>query len=87
MFRTFRYVFREVFTPTLLGLAIYTFVLLMNAIFSVAELAIRKNLPVTSVFKLLALSLPQFLALTIPLSRFVDWLVARDRKRQLAGAR
>ena len=28
-----------------------------------------------------------FLALTIPLSRFVDWLVARDRRRQLAGAR
>jgi polar amino acid transport system permease protein len=28
-----------------------------------------------------------FLALTIPLSRFVDWLVARDQRRQLAGAR
>jgi len=28
-----------------------------------------------------------FLALTIPMSRFVDWLVARDRRRQLAGAR
>lgn len=28
-----------------------------------------------------------FLLLTIPLSRFVDWLVARDRKRQLATAR
>jgi polar amino acid transport system permease protein len=28
-----------------------------------------------------------FLLLTIPLARFVDWLVARDRKRQLAGAR
>jgi polar amino acid transport system permease protein len=28
-----------------------------------------------------------FLALTIPLSRFVDWLVARDRRRQMAGAR
>jgi polar amino acid transport system permease protein len=27
-----------------------------------------------------------FLALTIPMSRFVDWLVARDRRRQLAGA-
>lgn len=26
-----------------------------------------------------------FLALTIPMSRFVDWLVARDRRRQLAG--
>ncbi len=28
-----------------------------------------------------------FLLLTIPMSRFVDWLVARDRKRQMAGSR
>jgi polar amino acid transport system permease protein len=28
-----------------------------------------------------------FLALTIPMSRFVDWLVARDRQRQMAGSR
>ncbi len=28
-----------------------------------------------------------FLLLTIPMSRFVDWLVARDRRRQMAGAR
>jgi polar amino acid transport system permease protein len=28
-----------------------------------------------------------FLALTVPMSRFVDWLVARDRKRQMAGSR
>jgi polar amino acid transport system permease protein len=28
-----------------------------------------------------------FLLLTIPLSRFVDWLVARDQRRQMAGAR
>jgi polar amino acid transport system permease protein len=28
-----------------------------------------------------------FLALTIPMSRFVDWLVARDRRRQMAGVR
>jgi polar amino acid transport system permease protein len=28
-----------------------------------------------------------FLVLTIPMARFVDWLVARDRRRQLAGAR
>lgn len=26
-----------------------------------------------------------FLVLTIPMARFVDWLVARDRRRQLAG--
>lgn len=28
-----------------------------------------------------------FLAITIPMSRFVDWLVSRDRRRQLAGSR
>ncbi len=28
-----------------------------------------------------------FLLLTIPLSRFVDWLVVRDQRRQMAGAR
>lgn len=28
-----------------------------------------------------------FLALTIPAARFVDWLVARDRRRQMAGSR
>ncbi len=26
-----------------------------------------------------------FVAITIPLARFTDWLVARDRRRQLAG--
>jgi polar amino acid transport system permease protein len=28
-----------------------------------------------------------FVAITIPLARFTDWLVARDRRRQLATAR
>jgi polar amino acid transport system permease protein len=28
-----------------------------------------------------------FLLLTIPMARFVDWLVARDRRRQMAGVR
>lgn len=28
-----------------------------------------------------------FLLLTVPMSRFVDWLVARDRRRQMAGSR
>jgi polar amino acid transport system permease protein len=26
-----------------------------------------------------------FVAITVPLARFTDWLIARDRKRQLAG--
>jgi polar amino acid transport system permease protein len=28
-----------------------------------------------------------FLLLTIPMARFVDWLVSRDRRRQMANTR
>jgi polar amino acid transport system permease protein len=28
-----------------------------------------------------------FVSLTIPMARFTDWLIARDRRRQSAGAR
>jgi lipopolysaccharide export system permease protein len=79
LLRISRYVFREVLTPTFLGVVIYTFVLLMNAIFNVAELAIRKNLPLTTVLKVLALSLPQFLALTIPMSVLLGTLIGVGR--------
>src|SRR5512139_1018161 len=77
--RISRYTFKEVFFPTLLGLMIYTFDLLMNAIFNVAEFAIKKNLPLGAVGKLLALSLPQFLTLTIPMSVLLGTLIGVGR--------
>jgi len=79
LFRLPRYVFREVFSPAILGLVIYTFVLLMNAIFDVAELAIKKDLPLTAVLQILALSLPRFLALTIPMSTLLGVLIGVGR--------
>ena len=47
--RVFRYVFREILSPTVLGLAIYTFVLLMNAIFNVADASISVGVAVLAV--------------------------------------
>ena len=79
MFRLYRYIFRDLASPALLGLAIYTFVLLMNAIFDVAEFAIKKNLPITAVLKILALSLPQLLTLTIPMSVLLGVLIGVGR--------
>ncbi len=74
-----RYVFREVFSPTLLGIAIYTFVLLIKAIFEVVEMAMRYNLALRAVLKILALSLPQFLALTIPMAILLGTLIGVGR--------
>jgi LPS export ABC transporter permease LptG/LPS export ABC transporter permease LptF len=75
----YRYIFRDLASPALLGLTIYTFVLLMNAIFDVAEFAIKKNLPITAVLKILALSLPQFLTLTVPMAVLLGVLIGVGR--------
>lgn len=79
MSRISRYVFSEVLGPSFLGLTIYTFVLLMNAIFDVAELAIKKDLPLMTVLKILGFSLPQLLALTIPMSVLLGVLIGVGR--------
>jgi LPS export ABC transporter permease LptG/LPS export ABC transporter permease LptF len=77
--RISRYVFREILSPSLLGIALYTFVLLMNVIFQVAELAIKKDLPLIAILRILALSLPQILALTIPMSVLLGVLIGVGR--------
>jgi len=77
--RISRYIFKEILPPSLLGLTIYTFVLLMQAIFEVAELAIKKDIPVVTILKILALSLPRFLALTVPMSVLLGVLIGVGR--------
>ena len=79
MSRIYRYILRELFSPFLLGLSIYTFVLLMNAIFSVTEFAIKRNIPTSAVLKIIALALPQLLALTIPMSVLLGVLIGIGR--------
>lgn len=79
MSRLYRYILRELFSPFLLGLSIYTFVLLMNAIFNVTEFAIKRNIPTTAVLKIIALSLPQLLTLTIPMSVLLGVLIGVGR--------
>ena len=48
-----RYVYFEVFSPTLLGLCVYVLVFVMNALFELAELAIKKDLSIRSVVTIL----------------------------------
>ncbi len=79
MSRLYRYILRELLSPFCLGLSIYTFVLLMNAIFSVTEFAMKRNIPTIAVLKIIALSLPQLLALTIPMSVLLGVLIGIGR--------
>ncbi len=74
-----RYVFREVLGPLVLGLLVYTFLLLMQFLFRSAEMIIRRDVPAELVGKLLLLTLPNIIVLTIPMSFLFGILVAVGR--------
>src|SRR5438876_10303194 len=74
-----RYTFREVLSPTLLGLGVYVIVFLMNALFELAELAIKKDLPIPTVLLILLLYLPRVLVMSLPMAILLGVLVGIGR--------
>src|SRR5438445_12912410 len=74
-----RYVFLEVISPTLLGLCVYVLVFVMNALFELAELAIKKDLSIRSVVTILFYYLPRVLEMTIPMAILLGVLVGIGR--------
>ncbi len=74
-----RYIFQEVLTPTLLGLTIFTFILVMGRLPGLTELVVNKGVPLASILKLFSYLLPTFLSITIPLSFLLGILLAFGR--------
>lgn len=74
-----RYLVREIVGPLGLGFLVYTFILLLDALFDAAEMIIRRGLPFVTVGKLLALSLPNIVVLTIPMALLFAVLIAIGR--------
>jgi LPS export ABC transporter permease LptF/LPS export ABC transporter permease LptG len=79
MSRIDRYVVREVLGPLGLGFLVYTFIMLIRFLFQSAEMIIRRGLPVSIVGKMLALSLPNIVVLTIPMALLFGILIAVGR--------
>lgn len=74
-----RYIFREILTPTLISLAVFTFVLLGGRILFLSELILNKGVPPGEVFRLLLSLAPVFLVVTLPLSIFLGVLIGYSR--------
>jgi LPS export ABC transporter permease LptF/LPS export ABC transporter permease LptG len=74
-----RYVASEIVGPLALGFLVYTFILLIDRLFDSAEMIIRRGIPAVQVGKLLLLSLPNILVLTIPMALLFGILVAVGR--------
>src|SRR5688572_10024294 len=74
-----RYVIREVLWPLVMGLLIFTFMLIIPFLIEYAESFISKGVPVPVVLRVMATLLPSALALTILMSLLLGLLVAFGR--------
>src|SRR5688572_28985227 len=74
-----RYIFREMVGPTSLGLIFYTSIIVMQKLFDMAGLIIRRSLSASAVGKLLLYSLPHIIVLTVPMSLLFGILIAIGR--------
>ena len=74
-----RYVIREVLWPFVIGLLIFTFMLIIPYLIEYAETFISKGVPILVVLRVMATLLPSVLALTIPMSLLLGLLVAFGR--------
>ena len=80
MFRLFdRYVLKEIAPPFLIGLVVYSFVLLMNQILLLSELLIARGVPLRTVLDLLIYLIPSVLAFTVPMSVLMGILAGLSR--------
>ena len=74
-----RYVIREVLWPFVIGLLVFTFMLIIPYLIEYAESFISKGVPALVVVRIMATLLPSSLALTIPMSLLLGLLVALGR--------
>ena len=74
-----RYVIREVLWPFVIGLLVFTFLLIIPYLIRLAEDLIAKGVSGTIILQLMVMLLPQALSLTIPMSLLIGLLVAFGR--------
>lgn len=75
----YRYTLREMLAPFVLGLGVFTFVLLLARLLRLIELVVNRGLPATQVVLLFSYLLPAFLEVTVPMAMLLAILVAFGR--------
>jgi lipopolysaccharide export system permease protein len=74
-----RYILREMVVPFLLGLAIFTSILLIIRILKLVELVVNRGVPLGQMILVFSYILPAFLELTVPMALLLAILVAFGR--------
>lgn len=74
-----RYIVKEIIPNILLGLLVFTFVMLMNQILLLAETLITRGVDFSNIFLIIYYSLPALMVLTIPMSLLLGVLLGLGR--------
>lgn len=74
-----RYLLRELVAPFVLGVLVFTFLLLMSQILKLTELIVNKGVEVGTILRLVLYLLPSILVLTVPMAVFLATVVTFGR--------
>jgi lipopolysaccharide export system permease protein len=74
-----RYILREIATPFLLGLSVFTFLLLVARLLKLIELVVTRGVPAGDIIRLLGYIMPAFLEVTVPMALLLAVLVSFGR--------
>jgi len=74
-----RYILKEVFSYSLIGLLVFTFVIFIRQLGDLLELVVRHNVPLPDIATLFLLPVPGILVMTIPLAVMVGTLIGLSR--------
>lgn len=74
-----RYFLREVAVPFLLGIGVFTFILLIARMLKLVELVVNRSVPLLQIAKLFAYILPTFLEVTVPMALLLAVLLSFGR--------
>jgi LPS export ABC transporter permease LptF/LPS export ABC transporter permease LptG len=74
-----RYILKEISSPSILGLVIFTFLIFVPQIGRLLEMVVRHSLPFSSILTLFLLPLPGILVMTVPMAVLVGVLIGLSR--------
>jgi lipopolysaccharide export system permease protein len=78
-FTLYRYIAREVSSAFLLGVVIFTGVLLMGKMLKLADMVVSKGVPLADILLMIVYLIPNFAIITIPMSLLLAVLLAFSR--------
>lgn len=74
-----RYILGEIFSHTVIGCALFTFILLMKELQNILDLVVHNSSALSSVMQVILFLLPNFFLVTIPMSVLVGVLLGLSR--------